>query len=206
MRKGIVRLLPFFTTLVMAIGLASCAGKTQADGDGPGESSVAAETGEHAEASTEGSGEHDGGREAAESREEGSGEHAEVREPAKSGEEGEGEHGGEEGEGGHDQGGEEGEEPGVYIARADTWDMTRKGARLVLAFDPARRAFIGRVVNTTERKLCAVRVEVHLSGGSELGPTPRTDVPAGGTVDVELSSEGRSFETWTAHPELSQCP
>jgi hypothetical protein len=30
-------------------------------------------------------------------------------------------------------------------------------------------------------------------------------VPAGGKIDVELSAEGLSFETWTAHPEVSGC-
>ena len=65
---------------------------------------------------------------------------------------------------------------------------------------------VGRVENTTGQRLCAVRVEVHLGAGPELGPTPRADVPAGGTIDIELATEGTSFETWTAHPELSACP
>ena len=108
--------------------------------------------------------------------------------------------------GGHHEGGEEGEEPGVYIARGDTWDATRRGARLVLSFNAQRNAFVGQVVNTTEQTLCAIRVEVHLGGGPELGPTPRTDVPAGGSIDVELATEGASVDTWTAHPELSACP
>jgi hypothetical protein len=113
-----------------------------------------------------------------------------------------------EGEGGeHAEGGdsEEGEESGVYIGRGDTWDVTRRGARLVLAFDPASGAFKGKVLNTTESTLCAVRVEVHLSTGAELGPTPRTDVPAGQTIGIKLSTDGEEFESWTAHPEVSGC-
>ena len=87
----------------------------------------------------------------------------------------------------------------------ETWDYTRKGARLVMKFDPASNAFVGTVENTTARTLCAVRVEVHLGGGPELGPTERTNVPPGGTMTVRLQSEGLSFETWTAHPEMSAC-
>ena len=109
-----------------------------------------------------------------------------------------GEHG-EEGEGG------EGEESGVYLARDETWDATRRGARLTLSFDPARSAFTGTVENTTEAMLCAVRVEVHLSGGTELGPTERTELAAGESAAVELATGGEEFESWTAHPEMSAC-
>ena len=61
-----------------------------------------------------------------------------------------------------------------------------RGARLVLTFNASRNAFVGTVENTTEQTPCAVRVEVHLDGGTELGPTARTDVPSGGTIEVEL--------------------
>ena len=137
---------------------------------------------------SEGGGEHGGS--------EGSGEHG--------GSESEGEHGGSEGEGAHDSG-EEGEESGVYIARSEAWDATRRGARLVLSFNPETNAFEGTVENTTAQTLCAVRVEVHLSSGTELGPTERTDLPSGETTQVSLSTAGEDFETWTAHPELSRC-
>ena len=182
--------------MVISFGLAACDTESQVDGDGPGESSLASET---------------AGRETAERRvEREAGEVHAAEGERRDGQEGregrDGEHGGEEVKGGHDEGGEGGEEPGVYIERRDTWDMTRGGARLVVAFNPARNAFLGRVENTTDRALCSVRVEVHLAGGPELGPTPRTDVPAGRTIDIELSNEGGAFETWTAHPELSACP
>ena len=126
------------------------------------------------------------------------GEHA----TAESGGEHSGEHAGEHGEAGHD---EEGEESGVYIGKGETWDVVRRGARLALTFDPASNAFVGTVENTTAATLCAVRVEVHLSTGTELGPTPRTDVESGQKIDVRLSTEGAAFDTWTAHPELSPC-
>ncbi len=121
--------------------------------------------------------------------------------------EGAGEHARSEGRGEHGEGehGEEGEESGEYLGLEDIWDATRNGARLVLSFDPAANAFIGTVENTTEATLCAVRVEVHLSTGTELGPTERTDLPSGETTVVELPSAGEAFDSWTAHPEVSPC-
>jgi len=210
MREREFKLLPVITAVVLSLGVAACAGESQADADATGESSMAAETGEeHAEGGerAEAGGEESGGehaeggeREGDEGREggEGEGEHR-----GEGGEGEEGEHGGE--EGGHDEGGEEGEEPGIYIARGDTWDMTRRGARLVLSYNAQRDAFVGRVENTTNARMCAVRVEVHVGGGPELGPTARTDVPAGGTIEIALPAEGNPIETWTAHPELSGC-
>jgi hypothetical protein len=94
----------------------------------------------------------------------------------------------------------------VYINRSDTWDTTRRGARLVLTFDPESNAFSGTVENTTESSLCSVRVEVHLSNGVELGPTARKDLSAHQFTQVELSTGGEAFDTWTAHPEISRCP
>ncbi len=127
---------------------------------------------------------------------EGAGEHARP--------EGGGEHG-EGGEGGEHGSGEEREESGEQIGPEDTWDATRNGARLVLSFDRASNAFVGTVENTTRQTLCAVRVEVHLSTGTELGPTERTDLPSGETTVVELPTAGEVFDTWTAHPEVSSC-
>jgi hypothetical protein len=148
----------------------------------------------------EGAGEHaraESGEEHGEGRE-GGGEHARAERGEHEGEGGE--HGG---EGAH---GEEGEESGEMIGREDTWDKTRRGGRLVLAFDPAANAFVGTVENTTEQRLCAVRVEVHLSTGTELGPTERTNLPSGETTAVTLPTEGETFDQWTAHPETSRCP
>jgi hypothetical protein len=177
MRGTIQRLFAFTAAVALSFGMAACGADSSDGEDVAGEHAVAA-----APATEEGG--------------EGGGEHARAE-----GREGEGEHGDE----GHDEGGEEGEESGEYIGKADTWDQTRRGARLVLSFDAAANAFVGRVENTTERTLCAVRVEVHVAGGVELGPTERTDVPAGGTTTVRLPSEGQSFESWTAHPEVSAC-
>jgi hypothetical protein len=182
-----LRLLPILAALLVSLGITACVGESQSDADATGQAEMAAESGEE----REGSGEHSEGEEGRESE----GEHG--------GEGEEGEHGGE--EAGHGEGGEEGEEPGIYIAQGDTWDMTRRGARLVLSYNAQRDAFVGRVENTTDARMCAIRVEVHVGGGPELGPTARTDVPAGEAIDIVLSAEGNAIKTWTAHPELSAC-
>lgn len=198
--------LPIMIAFVLALGLAACSGETSGDSTVADDATLAAE-------SSEGAGEHAEGTVAREGGDEG--EHTEGGEEARESGEGEGEHGdrergeggeGEHGEeGGHDEEGGEGEESGIYVARGDTWDAVRRGARLVLAFNAASGAFEGTVHNTTNGTLCAVRVEVHLGDGPELGPTARTDVPAGGSTSVTLSAAGESFERWTAHPELSAC-
>ena len=139
--------------------------------------------------------EHDGG-------DEGGGEGGEHAEGGEHSEGGEHDEGGEHAEGGE---GEEGEESGEYIARGETWDATRRGLRLRLSFDQAADAFAGTVENTTQETVCAVRVEVHLAGSIELGPTERTDLAPGESVAVELPAEGKEFETWTGHPEQSAC-
>ncbi len=167
----------------VSFGMVACSDEPRATG----QLGAAREgAGEHARA--EGGGEH--------ARSEGGGEHATS--------EGRREHG-EEGEGGEHGSGGEGEESGERIGPEDTWDATRNGARLVLSFDPASNAFVGTVENTSRRTLCAVRVEVHLSTGTELGPTKRTDLPSGETTVVELPTAGEVFDTWTAHPEVSPC-
>ncbi|MYB06494.1 MAG: hypothetical protein F4Y07_15355 [Gemmatimonadetes bacterium] len=77
--------------------------------------------------------------------------------------------------------------------------------RLTLSFDEAQGAFTGTVENTTEATICNVRVEVHLSHGTELGPTDGLDLAAGESAATRLPSGGASFERWTAHPESSRC-
>jgi hypothetical protein len=130
-------------------------------------------------------------------------------EPATAGAEEGGEHARAEGReapvgGEHGEAGER-EESGVQIGRENTWDATRNGARLVLSFDAASGAFLGTIENTTRQTLCAVRVEVHLSSGTELGPTERTDLGPGETMTLTLGTGGEAFDSWTAHPEVSPC-
>ena len=132
----------------------------------------------------EGRGEHEG-RERREGRE-GRGEHG-----GRERREGRGEHGGKEG----------GEEGGQRVKKNEKWDKTRNGARLVLQYDAASHSFKGVVYNTTRKTLSEVRVEVHLSNGTELGPTKRTDLEPGQKMAVELSAAGQKFDRWTTHPE-----
>ncbi len=191
------RLLPIVTAMVVSFGLAACAGEPQEDGDGAGELSLAQQTDE---ATSGESAERTGAEARDERREESGGEHDQAGDRER-GEEGDGEHGEEE----HGEEGEEGEESGEMIARTASWDATRNGARLMLSFNASSNAFVGRVENTTNEPLCAVRVEVHLDTGVELGPTERTDIPYTRSIAVSLPAGGQEFSTWTAHPEISRC-
>jgi len=128
-----------------------------------------------------------------------SGEHAEKvaseGEHSESGEgrsEHEGEHGG------------EGEESGPQLSKGETHDEIRKGVRLILSYDSESSSFTGTVENVTDRIVPRVRIEVHLSNGTELGPTTPIDLAPGKKVNVKLSAEGHSFNWWKAHAEAGQ--
>ena len=96
----------------------------------------------------------------------------------------------------------EGEEPGTELALDATYDEVRNGARLILAYDAASNAFSGTVENTTDETLARVRVEVHLSNGTELGPTTSADLGPGEVREVALSAASGEFEGWSAHAEV----
>ena len=189
--------LPFVVTLAL-LAANGCGGQPESNLDESPDAAPAQETPSG-----------DMAREAGNPAAEGTGEAGEHREGDEEGEhreggehEGDGEHG-EHGEGGEH--GEEGEESGEYIGRTQTWDATRRGMRLTLSFDEAQGAFTGTVENTTEATICNVRVEVHLSNGTELGPTAGQDLEPGESAATRLPSGGESFERWTAHPESSRC-
>ena len=135
-----------------------------------------------------------------------SGEHSGDSEPGESRSESEsGEHSGDSESGEHGVGtesGDGGEEAGTQFALDETFDEIRAGARLVLSYDAASNAFIGAVENTTDITLRRVRVEVHLSNGTELGPTTPTDLAPGQSLDITLPATDRPFTTWSAHPEV----
>lgn len=63
---------------------------------------------------------------------------------------------------------ESGEESAIQYTKTQTYDETRDGARLVLKFDAKTQEFTGTVENTTDETLKQVRVEVHISNGTEL--------------------------------------
>ena len=114
--------------------------------------------------------------------------------------------GSEQGEGGGPEAGEgsggAGEEGGAALALDETFDQVRKGARLIMSYDQGASAFIGTVENTTGATLQQVRVEVHLSNGTELGPTTPQDLAAGKSMAVRLDAAGESFTGWTPHAEV----
>ena len=123
-------------------------------------------------------------------------------------ERGGGESRGEHGPGGEGAGGEAGGAPGseeasgANLAPNETFDAVRGGARLIMNYDAAGNAFTGTVENTTNNVLTNVRIEVHLSNGTELGPTTPVDLAPGQAMDVNLTSTAASFTGWIAHAEV----
>ena len=129
------------------------------------------------------------------------------------GTEGDGEHGGSGSEGGGEGaegsgGGATGPAPGEEGSGAnalvlnETFDMIRGGARLIMNYDAASNSFIGTVENTTNNVLNQVRIEIHLSNGTELGPTTPIDLAPGEVIDVKLPATAAPFTGWTPHAEV----
>ena len=104
------------------------------------------------------------------------------------------------GEGAEGGGGEEGS--ANMLAPDETFDMVRSGARLIMRYDAASNSFTGTVENTTNSVLTRVRIEVHLSNGTELGPTTPIDLASGQTLTVNLPSTQAPFTGWVAHAEV----
>ena len=110
--------------------------------------------------------------------------------------------------GGGESSGESGSESGGEEASAnmltpdETFDAVRGGARLILSYDAASNLFEGTVENTTNGVLDRVRIEVHLSNGTELGPTPPTALAPGEVLAIILQSTPDSFDGWIAHAEV----
>lgn len=69
-------------------------------------------------------------------------------------------------------------------------------------YDVASNSFIGTVENTTNATLDQVRVEVHLSNGTELGPTTPVDLAPGAVMDITLPATAAAFDGWTPHAEV----
>ncbi len=126
-----------------------------------------------------------------------------------------GEHGGggegADGSGGEGSGGDSGSESAGaggeeasanMLASDETFDAVRSGARLILSYDAPSNAFTGTVENTTNGVLDQVRIEVHLSNGTELGPTTPTAIAPGEVVAITLPSTQASFTGWVAHAEV----
>ena len=71
-----------------------------------------------------------------------------------------------------------------------------------MSYNPAGNTFEGTVENTTNNVLTRVRIEIHLSNGTELGPTTPVDLAPGQTLPVTLPSTQASFTGWIAHAEV----
>ena len=106
-------------------------------------------------------------------------------------------------------GGGSDEESANQLTLAETYDHTRKGARLILDYDAATNTFKGTVENTTNAVLQRVRVEIHLFNSQgpnppdpELGPTPPVDLTPGQKIPIELIAVNEPFDMWVAHPEV----
>ena len=114
------------------------------------------------------------------------------------------------GEGSGSESGSEGSESGGggeegsanMLAQDETFDAVRGGARLILSYDAPSNSFQGTVENTTNSVLTRVRIEVHLSNGTELGPTTPVDIAPGQVLAVDLPSTQASFTGWVAHAEV----
>jgi hypothetical protein len=95
----------------------------------------------------------------------------------------------------------EGEESGEKLSLTDTYDHVRKGVRLTLAYHKASSSFIGSVENVTDKIIKSVRVEVHLSSGTELGPTEPMNLAPNEKAGIKIDAAGQVFEWWKAHAE-----
>ena len=93
---------------------------------------------------------------------------------------------------------------GVKIAHGESYDRDQDGIRLILTHDPKNNTFNGFVENTTNGTLKGVRVEVHLSNGVVLGPTPAVDLVPGERKDINISAKNYFFENWIAHLEIEE--
>ena len=128
---------------------------------------------------------------------ESSGEHGSGGDGSESGGEGSGGEGSESG-----SGGEEGSGAAKMLVLDETFDMVRAGARLIMSYDAPSNSFKGTVENTTNGVLTQVRIEVHLSNGTELGPTIPIDMAPGEVVSIDMPATAASFTGWTPHAEV----
>ncbi len=97
-----------------------------------------------------------------------------------------------------------GEESGTELALHDRYETVRNGVRLILAFDAEGGAFRGTIENVTAKPIERVRVEIHLSSGREVGPTPPVTLASGESRTVTLPVIRRDFDRWTTHVEAGR--
>ena len=93
-------------------------------------------------------------------------------------------------------------ESGTQYGLADEAKEARSGIDLVMRYDSQQEMFTGTLTNTTNATVSNVRVEIHLSNGTELGPTPRMNMTGGQASPVTLDASGQNFNQWSVHVEL----
>jgi hypothetical protein len=94
-------------------------------------------------------------------------------------------------------------ESGTQWSVNQTATETRSGVTLVISYNSARDRFDGTVTNTTNSTVNDVRVEIHLSNGTELGPTPRIALAGQEVRRVTLdNTSGQSFTWYSVHVEV----
>jgi len=96
----------------------------------------------------------------------------------------------------------ENEESGNLLTLSETYDVVRNGVRLIMNYDKDSNSFKGIMENITDSILTQVRVEVHLSNGTELGPTTPVDLAPGEKIGVTLLATSQAFDGWTPHAEV----
>lgn len=93
-------------------------------------------------------------------------------------------------------------ESGTQYGLSETAREVRGGVELIARYDREGQRFTGTVHNTNDATVSQVRVEVHLSNGVELGPSPRVDLAPGETKSFVLDAMGQDFTCYSIHVEL----
>ena len=107
------------------------------------------------------------------------------------------------GEHSRDEGGEgEGEEDGTQLTLDATYDVTKHGVHLVLKYNKEINSFVGFMENGTDKSIEKARVEVHLSNGTELGPTTPITLAPKMKKEIVIKATEASFDGWSTHAEI----
>lgn len=90
-------------------------------------------------------------------------------------------------------------------SKAETLTKSSKGLRLSLSFDESANVFTGMVENTTEEKLCGVKVTASAENGTSFDAIEIGDIEAGQSKKIEITTEGTTFENWSAETNMAPC-
>jgi hypothetical protein len=90
-------------------------------------------------------------------------------------------------------------ENGIQLDQA--YDETVEGIHLILTYSAEGKVFEGTVENVSGELQERVRILIHLSDGTELGPATMVELAHGEKRNVMLKSESSSFKSWSAHSE-----